>query len=117
MAEPNAAGHVASLDEIKGHSGIEFLKRIASGDVAQPPITKTLGFALTEVAPGFALFTYEVDPQQVVVFQRSVNPRLDGHVSVLPLGVKEMSAQFPRPRPGRHRPRPTTGRWRRRPRQ
>ena len=57
MAEPNAAGHVASLDEIKGHSGIEFLKRIASGEVAQPPITKTLGFALTEVAPGFALFT------------------------------------------------------------
>jgi hypothetical protein len=42
----------------------------------------------------------EVDPQQVVVFERLVNPRLDGYVSVLPLGVKEMSAQFPRPRPG-----------------
>jgi len=57
MAEPNTEGHVASLDEIKGYSGIEFLRRITSGEVAQPPITKTLGFALAEVAPGFALFT------------------------------------------------------------
>lgn len=57
MAEPNAEGHVASLDEIKGYSGIDFLRRIASGEVPQPPITKTLGFALAEVAPGFALFT------------------------------------------------------------
>lgn len=57
MAEPNADGHVASLDEIKDYSGIDFLRRIASGEVPQPPITKTLGFALAEVAPGFALFT------------------------------------------------------------
>lgn len=62
-AEPKSAGasdadvHVASLDEIKGYTGIEFLRRIASGEVAQPPIAKTLGFVLAEVAPGFALFT------------------------------------------------------------
>ena len=49
-AEPKSAGasdadvHVASLDEIKGYTGIEFLRRIASGEVAQPPIAKTLGF-------------------------------------------------------------------------
>ena len=49
--------HVASVDEIKGYTGIEFLRRIASGEVAQPPIAKTLGFVLAEVAPGFALFT------------------------------------------------------------
>ena len=48
---------VASLDDIKAHSGIDFLRRIASGEVPQPPITRTLGFRLAEVAPGFALFT------------------------------------------------------------
>jgi uncharacterized protein (TIGR00369 family) len=57
VVESNADGHVASLEEIKGHSGIEFLRRITTGEVPQPPITKTLGFALVEVAPGFALFT------------------------------------------------------------
>ena len=57
MAEPIAADHVASLEEIKGYSGIEFLRRIADGRVAQPPICHTLGFRLTEVGPGFALFT------------------------------------------------------------
>ena len=62
-AEPKSAGasdadvHVASLDEIRGYTGIEFLRRIASGEVAQPPIAKTLGFVHAEVAPGFALFT------------------------------------------------------------
>jgi len=57
MAEPIAEDHVASLEEIKGYSGIEFLRRIADGRVAQPPICHTLGFRLTEVGPGFALFT------------------------------------------------------------
>jgi uncharacterized protein (TIGR00369 family) len=57
VSASDADAHVASLDEIKGHTGIEFLRRIASGEVAQPPIAKTLGFTLAEVAPGFALFT------------------------------------------------------------
>lgn len=57
LPDPDAEGHVASLDEIKGFNGIEFLRRITTGEVPQPPITKTLGFALMEVAPGFALFT------------------------------------------------------------
>ncbi len=57
VSASDADVHVASLDEIKGYSGIEFLRRIASGEVAQPPIAKTLGFVLAEVAPGFALFT------------------------------------------------------------
>jgi uncharacterized protein (TIGR00369 family) len=59
MAEPTTAaeGHVASLEEIKDYAGIEFLRRIADGRVAQPPICHTLGFRLAEVAPGFALFT------------------------------------------------------------
>jgi uncharacterized protein (TIGR00369 family) len=49
--------HVASLAEIKGFRGLEFLARIADGRVPQPPITATLGFRLAEVSPGFALFT------------------------------------------------------------
>jgi uncharacterized protein (TIGR00369 family) len=48
---------VASLEEMKGLSGLEFLSRIADGRLPQPPITATLGFRLAEVAPGFALFT------------------------------------------------------------
>ena len=57
MSEQKAAGHVATLEEIKGFSGLEFLRRIVDGRVAQPPICHTLGFRLAEVAPGFALFT------------------------------------------------------------
>jgi uncharacterized protein (TIGR00369 family) len=57
VAEPGKDAHVASLDEIKGYSGLEFLRRITSGEVAQPPIARTLGFVLSEVAPGYALFT------------------------------------------------------------
>lgn len=48
---------VASIDEIKAYTGIDFLRRIVSGEAAPPPIAKTLGFTLAEVAPGFALFT------------------------------------------------------------
>ena len=50
--------HVASVEEIKGLSGLEFLRRIADGRVPQPPVAATLGFRLAEVAPGFALFTF-----------------------------------------------------------
>lgn len=52
-----AAVHVASLDEIRSYSGLDFLRRIADGSVAQPPIAATLGFRLSEVAPGLAVFT------------------------------------------------------------
>ena len=57
MTAATASGYVSTLDEIKGHSGLEFLRRIAEGRVPQPPIGHTLGFELSEVAPGFALFT------------------------------------------------------------
>jgi len=52
-----AGVHVASLDEIRSYSGLDFLRRIADGRVAQPPIAATLGFRLSEVAPGLAVFT------------------------------------------------------------
>ena len=57
MVDAEGDVHVASLDEIKGLGGLEFLHRIASGQVAQPPIARTLGFLIAEVRPGFALFT------------------------------------------------------------
>jgi len=57
MIVSDTSVHVASLDEIKRNSGLDFLRRIADGSVPQPPIAATLGFRLAEVAPGFALFT------------------------------------------------------------
>ena len=57
MTAPAANGYVSTLDEIKGNSGLAFLRRIAEGRVPQPPIGHTLGFELSEVATGFALFT------------------------------------------------------------
>ncbi len=57
MADADSDVHVASLDEIKSFGGLEFLHRIASGQVSQPPIARTLGFQIAEARPGFALFT------------------------------------------------------------
>jgi uncharacterized protein (TIGR00369 family) len=57
MSGGDASVHVASLEEIKAHSGLEFLRRIATGEVPQPPIAATLGFRLAEAAPGLAVFT------------------------------------------------------------
>jgi uncharacterized protein (TIGR00369 family) len=57
MTGSTANGYISTPDEIKAHSGLEFLRRIAEGRVTQPPIGHTLGFQLSEVAPGFALFT------------------------------------------------------------
>jgi uncharacterized protein (TIGR00369 family) len=48
---------VPPLSIMKEISGLEFLTRIIDGRLPRPPITETLGFALTQVAPGFALFT------------------------------------------------------------
>ncbi|HEY7084676.1 MAG TPA: PaaI family thioesterase [Hyphomicrobiaceae bacterium] len=55
----NMAGSVGvpSPDMLKSLSGIEYLQRIVDGRLPRPPITETLGFAIVEVAPGFALFT------------------------------------------------------------
>jgi uncharacterized protein (TIGR00369 family) len=57
MSASDSGVHVASPEEIKAASGLEFLRRIAEGRVAQPPIAATLGFILAEVASGLAVFT------------------------------------------------------------
>lgn len=53
----HTGGYVSSLEEVKALSGLEFLRRIATGQIPQPPICHTLGFQLSEVQPGYALFT------------------------------------------------------------
>jgi uncharacterized protein (TIGR00369 family) len=57
MSGGDTGTHVASPEEIKGLSGLEFLRRIADGTVPQPPLAATMGFRLAEVAPGLAVFT------------------------------------------------------------
>ena len=46
----------------KGASGMEFLQKIASGEIPPPPIAVLMGFDLTKVEPGFAVF--ECDPAE-----------------------------------------------------
>jgi len=61
MSASDTNVHVATLEEIKSHNGLEFLRRIADGRVPQPPIAATLGFILAKVAPGLAVFTMTPD--------------------------------------------------------
>jgi uncharacterized protein (TIGR00369 family) len=42
-------------------SGLEFLNRIVSGELPQPPISRTLGFELVEVRDGEAFFQITPD--------------------------------------------------------
>lgn len=60
MEFPGGVG-VLPLDQVARMSGIDFLTRIASGDLPAPPISKTLGFTLSEVSPGRAIFTGQPD--------------------------------------------------------
>jgi uncharacterized protein (TIGR00369 family) len=49
-------------DQIAGLSGIEMLRGMIAGRLPGPAISQTLGFRLTEVAPGRALFEGEPGP-------------------------------------------------------
>ena len=54
---------MVSADAVrKGASGIEFLQKIISGELPQPPIALLMGFSITKVEPGYALF--ECDPAE-----------------------------------------------------
>ena len=50
---------VASLETLKSMSGLEFLQALIERRLPAPPITRTLGFVLTEVTEGRALFRGE----------------------------------------------------------
>lgn len=47
---------VATLEQLKALSGLEFLQRIADGRLPRPPIADTLSFYLLEAEPGRAVF-------------------------------------------------------------
>src|SRR5690606_6657101 len=53
---PGGVG-VLPLDQVRRMSGIDFLTRIAAGELPAPPIGETLGFRLTTVEPGRVVFT------------------------------------------------------------
>lgn len=44
------------VEEMAKLSGLDFLARVAAGDLPAPPMAATLGFALVEVARGRAVF-------------------------------------------------------------
>lgn len=48
---------VPPLETIKGMSGLEYMRGIVEGRLPAPPISATLGFAVTEVDAGLAVFT------------------------------------------------------------
>jgi len=51
-----------SASKIGEMSGLEFLRAIAAGKLPSPPIAQTLGFTLSEVSEGLAVF--RVEPQE-----------------------------------------------------
>lgn len=51
-----------SANAVGEHSGLDFLRRIASGEIPDPPMAELLGFRLTQVERGFALF--EIEPAE-----------------------------------------------------
>jgi uncharacterized protein (TIGR00369 family) len=52
----------AALSRASGLSGLEVMRRIVGGELPQPPMATTLGFALVEVERGRAVF--EVEPAE-----------------------------------------------------
>jgi uncharacterized protein (TIGR00369 family) len=50
---------LAFLEGVAGLSGLDIMRRIANGDLPQPPIADTLGFRLVEAEPGRAVFECE----------------------------------------------------------
>jgi len=49
-----------ALERGVGLTGLEYLAAIARGEIAQPPLGEAMGFRLTEIESGRALFTAEV---------------------------------------------------------
>ncbi len=48
---------VPPFETIKAMSGLDYMRGIAEGSMPRPPISETLGFELTEVDLGLAVFT------------------------------------------------------------
>jgi uncharacterized protein (TIGR00369 family) len=50
---------LALRDAMAGHSGLELMQQMATGELPPPPIAETLGFRLAEAARGRAVFECE----------------------------------------------------------
>src|SRR5215469_3022593 len=50
---------VIPLDKVRSLDAIEIFKEILAGRLPAPPITRALGFQLTEIEPGRAVFSYQ----------------------------------------------------------
>ena len=48
---------IVPLETVKSLTGLEFLQGLASGKFPAPPISRMMGFALTEIGRGHAVFT------------------------------------------------------------
>jgi uncharacterized protein (TIGR00369 family) len=48
---------MATAQAGRGQSGLDFLKRMIKGEIPAPPIAHLMGFRLTEVSEGKAVFT------------------------------------------------------------
>lgn len=59
LAQTGEGIGVTPLETIRTMSGLEFLSRIAAGELPGPPIADLLGFRLAEVAEGRAVFVSE----------------------------------------------------------
>jgi uncharacterized protein (TIGR00369 family) len=64
MDERRRAG-VAAPEDLAGRSGLDILRAVICGELPAPPMGRTLGFALTQVEPGFALF--EASPSEALL--------------------------------------------------
>jgi uncharacterized protein (TIGR00369 family) len=49
----------ALAEAARGLTGLEFLKKVASGELPRPPISALMNFGLTELEEGRAVFTVE----------------------------------------------------------
>lgn len=47
---------VASIETLRGLSGLAFLEKMIAGELPAPPISRTMGFTLAEVRAGEAVF-------------------------------------------------------------
>jgi uncharacterized protein (TIGR00369 family) len=61
-AKRGAAG-LATMEQMKGCSGVEFLQRIRDGEYPAAPISHTLDFILVEAEPGRIVFQGTPGPQ------------------------------------------------------
>lgn len=56
MHHANSIDELATPDVLKSISGLEFMQRVLAGRLPQPPMARTMHFAVSEVAEGRVVF-------------------------------------------------------------